>query len=62
MSEKREPLEFRRTSWKLCEDEGLDFYLGDFKELRDPRHPGQEPLVDLQPVFTLASLHLEEFF
>lgn len=38
------------------------FYLRDFKELRNPRHPRQEPLVDLQPVFTLASLHLEEFF
>ena len=30
------------------------------EELGHPGHPGEEPLVDLQAVFTLASLHLEE--
>lgn len=36
-------------------------YLSDFEELRNSRHSCQEPLVDLQTVFALASLHLEKF-
>lgn len=61
----RKPFESSRTSYKSCcasRRSRSGFYLRNFKELRNPRHACQEPLVDLQPVFTLASLHLEEFF
>lgn len=37
-------------------------YLSDFEEFRNPSHSRQESFVDLQPVFTLAPLHLKKFF
>jgi len=37
-------------------------YLSNFEEFWNPSHSRQESFVDLQPVFTLASLHLEELF
>lgn len=35
-------------------------HLGDLEEFRHPSHPCEESLVDLQPIFTLAPLHLEK--
>lgn len=37
-------------------------HLCNFEELWNPSHSCQESLVDLQPIFTLTSLHLEKFF
>lgn len=36
-------------------------YLSQLHELADLRHPGQEPLVDLQGLLAVALLHLEVF-
>lgn len=44
-------------------NEGLlvALYLGQLHEFPNLRHPGQEPLVDLQGLLTVALLHLEVF-
>lgn len=44
-------------------NEGLlaALYLSQLHELPNLRHPGQEPLVDLQGLLTVALLHLEVF-
>lgn len=39
----------------------VDSYLSQLHELPDLRHPGQEPLVDLQGFLTVTLLHLEVF-
>lgn len=66
---KNEKWHFNATVTKQCNNQPLFTdvmrsagYLSNFEELWNPSHSCQESLVDLQPVFTLASLHLEKNF